>query len=93
MSNDSEPVPVYGCRWAWCRLTFSDNDALSRHVVFKHVRRAIPVRRKDLTMLRRAEEGLGDSLRVSDFMHDPSSELSKGIVLVVAGYWTRLNKQ
>ena len=87
---------LYGCRWAWCRLSFADDDALRNHVVFEHVRRAIPVRRKDISMLTRAEEGLGDSLKVSDIMRDPSSsqsqksELSKGIHFVATERRTRL---
>jgi hypothetical protein len=99
MSDNSQVVRVYGCRWAWCRLNFSDNDGLRNHVVFEHVRRAIPVRRKDILMLRRAEEGLGDSLKISDIMRDPSSslsqksELSKGIVLVAAEHRTRLKQK
>jgi hypothetical protein len=48
------------------------------------------VRRKDIPMLKRAEEGLGESLKMSDIMHDPSSslsqmsELSKGIIFIAA---------
>ena len=96
MSDDPEVVRVYGCRWAWCRLNFADNDTLWNHVVFEHVRRAIPVRRKEILMLRRTEEGLGDSLKISDIMRDPSSSLSqksKGIVLVAAEHGTQLKNK
>ena len=58
---------VNDCRWAWCRLTFPDGDAL-----LNHVRQATPVRRRDIPLLTRTEEGLGESLRLSDIMRDPS---------------------
>lgn len=98
MSGDSDPISVYSCRWAWCRLNFSDNDVLGRHVVLEHVRRAIPVRRKDLPMLRRAEEGLGESLKLSDIMRNPSSslsqksEFSRGTILVSVDLGMQLKK-
>jgi len=83
MSVD-QPAIVNGCRWAWCRLTFPDGDALLNHVIHEHVRRAIPVRRRDIPFLTRTEEGLGESLGLSDVMRDPSSSVeksSKGTVL------------
>lgn len=76
MSVD-DPAMVYNCKWSWCRLSFSDCNALTHHVIFEHVRRATPVRRRDILMLRRTEEGLGESIKLSDIMHDPSSSLSQ----------------
>src|SRR6266498_3054639 len=75
MSVD-QPAIVHGCRWSWCRLTFPDGDALLVHVIRDHVRHTIPVRRRDIPLLKRTEEGLGESLRLSDVMRDPSSSLN-----------------
>lgn len=72
-----DPPQVHCCKWSWCRLNFSDCDALVHHVVFEHVRRASPVRRKDIALLKRTEEGLGESIKLSDIMHNPSSSLSQ----------------
>jgi hypothetical protein len=57
------PQPYFSCRWDWCRLTFPTNALLVDHVIHEHVRSAQPVRRRDLPMLRRVEEGVGESLR------------------------------
>lgn len=59
------PHAVHGCYWGWCRLNFPTNAELNHHVINEHVRTAIPVKRSDLAMLRRAEEGMGDSLGFS----------------------------
>ncbi|KIM90960.1 hypothetical protein PILCRDRAFT_26766, partial [Piloderma croceum F 1598] len=57
------PQPtIHNCRWDWCRLTFPTNALLVDHVIHEHVRSAQPVPRRDLPMLRRAEEGVGESL-------------------------------
>ena len=66
VSNQGE----FSCRWAWCRLTFPDNVGLNEHVVHDHVRRAIPVRRRDISMIKRAEEGKGESFKISELMVD-----------------------
>lgn len=59
------PTHIHSCRWDWCRLTFSSNVLLVHHVVHEHVHKAQPVRRHDVPLLRRAEEGLGESWRLS----------------------------
>ncbi|KAF9481810.1 hypothetical protein BDN70DRAFT_802642, partial [Pholiota conissans] len=59
---------VYSCKWAWCRLTFSDNALLVQHVIHEHARRSIPVRRRDIAIVRRIEEGSGDSLHMSSLV-------------------------
>ena len=56
------PPRVHSCRWAWCRLTFSINAELVHHVIHDHVRQTIPVMLKDISMLKRAEEGIGESM-------------------------------
>jgi hypothetical protein len=53
---------IHSCRWAWCRLTFAINAELVHHVIHDHVRQAPPVLRKDIPMLKRAEEGIGESM-------------------------------
>jgi len=68
---------VYGCKWEWCRLSFLDQAALNEHVVLEHVRRAIPVRRRDIPIMRRVEEGAGESLKISDLMVGLSSAESQ----------------
>jgi len=60
VSSQDQPFQLFSCRWAWCRLTFSDNVALVHHVLHDHARRAIPVRRRDITMIKRMEEGKGE---------------------------------
>jgi hypothetical protein len=65
-SPSTSPAHIHNCRWDWCRLTFPTNALLIDHVIHTHVRKAEPVRRRDLPMLMRTEEGLGDSLRFSD---------------------------
>lgn len=61
-SSSVLPPRMHHCHWDWCRLTFPTNQLLLDHVIYEHVRKAQPVRRCDLPMLRRAEEGFGDSL-------------------------------
>ncbi|KAF8165538.1 hypothetical protein B0H34DRAFT_689499 [Crassisporium funariophilum] len=68
---------TYGCRWAWCRLTFSTNAELNKHVIHEHVHRAVPVRLQDIPMIRRAEEGMGESLRLSDLLRGSFSPNSR----------------
>ncbi|KAF8238842.1 hypothetical protein L208DRAFT_1387158 [Tricholoma matsutake] len=53
---------IHSCRWAWCCLSFSINAELVHHVIHDHVRQAVPVFRKDIPMLRRVEEGIGESM-------------------------------
>ena len=76
MSMD-QPFQLFSCKWAWCRLTFPDNAGLIQHVVHDHVRRAIPVRRRDISMIKRAEEGKGESFKISELMVDMYSYTSR----------------
>jgi hypothetical protein len=52
----------FGCRWDWCRLTFSSIVDLNHHVIYDHVRKTAPVSVRDLSVLRRAQEGIGESM-------------------------------
>ena len=67
-SSSSMDLPrrrFHPCRWDWCRSTFPTNAQLINHVLFEHVRNAKPVSRKDVSMLRRVEEGSGDTFSLS----------------------------
>jgi hypothetical protein len=46
---------IYNCRWSWCRESFFTNADLVHHVVDDHVRKSVPVRRRDIAYLRRVE--------------------------------------
>lgn len=59
------PRARHPCRWNWCRSTFPTNAQLIDHVLFEHVRNAKPVSRKDVSMLRRVEEGSGGPFTLS----------------------------
>ncbi|KIM46387.1 hypothetical protein M413DRAFT_441479 [Hebeloma cylindrosporum] len=61
-------VHIYSCKWAWCRSVFEEHPSLVHHVVHDHARRSIPVRRRDIPMIRRVEEGSGESLKISYMM-------------------------
>jgi hypothetical protein len=77
VSNLDQPFQLFSCKWAWCRLTFPDNPGLVHHVLHDHVRRAIPVRRRDISMIKRAEEGKGESFKISELMVDVYSYTSR----------------
>jgi len=66
-------IRIYGCKWAWCRSVFEDHPSLVRHVIYDHARRSTPVRRRDISLIRRAEEGSGESLRISYLMSGTES--------------------
>lgn len=82
MSISVSSPRLHPCRWEWCRLTFPTNALLINHVLVEHVRKAQPVRRKDLPMLRRVEEGSGESLHFS--------AAGEYYTLVLA-YWTNVD--
>ncbi|THH20488.1 hypothetical protein EW146_g880 [Bondarzewia mesenterica] len=48
---------LHVCCWDWCRTTFSTYQGLANHVVQEHIEKAQPVRRSNVKLLRRAEEG------------------------------------
>lgn len=45
------------CRWAWCKETFGTQDELVEHVLDEHVAKAMPTKKKDLPLERRARNG------------------------------------
>lgn len=65
------------CRWEWCRESFDASEKLIEHVIREHVNKAIPVRRRDIPLIRRAEEGTSESLGLSKFM--PSMDSNSGM--------------
>ena len=63
---------VSTCRWNWCTRSFSDRAGLMLHVEQDHIANAVPVKRKDVLLLQRVEDGvslegsyLGDSSLLS----------------------------
>ncbi|TFY52269.1 hypothetical protein EVG20_g10625 [Dentipellis fragilis] len=52
---------IHWCRWDWCRASFPVYKDLVDHVLEQHVRTAKPVKRKDVAMLRKAEEGRSEN--------------------------------
>lgn len=62
------------CRWTWCRRNFISKAELDHHVIHDHIQTAVPVRRKDLAMLKRADEGVGESLVTTAMLGSSSSE-------------------
>ena len=85
ISSQDQSVQLFSCKWAWCRSTFSKNAGLVHHVVHDHVHRAIPVRRRDISMIRRAEEGKGESLKISELMVDMYSYSSRESISYKSG--------
>lgn len=75
LSQDSS-VRTYPCRWHWCIESFSDNAALVGHVLKEHVHKAKPIKRLDIPLFRRAEEGSGESYKVPYLLHSQTSPAS-----------------
>jgi hypothetical protein len=45
------------CRWNWCTRSFPDHNGLVAHVEEDHIAKADPVKRKDVSLLQRVEDG------------------------------------
>jgi hypothetical protein len=69
-ATDSSPQApnLEECRWGWCRLAFSTHAELERHVIDEHVLVAKPINFSQVSAFARAEDGLGDSLHVSQLI-------------------------
>ncbi|KAF5321806.1 hypothetical protein D9619_000638 [Psilocybe cf. subviscida] len=63
-SSEEGCILAHPCRWGWCREILPTKDALIAHLL-EHTKHVIPVRRKDVALLRRIEEGTQQSLRIS----------------------------
>ncbi|KAF9247359.1 hypothetical protein BU15DRAFT_70172 [Melanogaster broomeanus] len=46
---------ILSCRWDWCRLTFSNLDALESHVKHDHIWPMQPMRKADIALMRRLD--------------------------------------
>ena len=66
------PVQLWSCKWAWCRETLTAKDDLLRHILITHVATAEKVKKKDVPLILRAEQGLSGTGVVS---HHPQSRL------------------
>lgn len=65
---------LHDCRWGWCRAVFSTKRELAHHVVVEHARKAVPVRRSEIALLRRAEQGIGESMSMGVTLSGTSGE-------------------
>lgn len=70
MSSASPPFVLEECRWAWCRSTFPSHSELERHVIDDHVRVAVPIRLSQLSAVVRAEDGVGESLNITQLINN-----------------------
>ncbi|KAF8076562.1 hypothetical protein FPV67DRAFT_1471953 [Lyophyllum atratum] len=75
LSQSQNHPEIHSCRWSWCRLTFDTNAGLEHHVIHDHVLTAVPVRRDDIAIYRRVEEGIGESLTLSGLGMSTSSHV------------------
>ncbi|KAI0260143.1 hypothetical protein BC834DRAFT_832196 [Gloeopeniophorella convolvens] len=48
---------LHSCRWDWCRYTTASHEGFVEHVISEHVEKAEPVKKKDVNLIRRVEEG------------------------------------
>ena len=54
--TDASPV-IAPCRWAWCRQIFDTDYKLVKHVLDEHIAAAIPLKRNDIPLEKRAIHG------------------------------------
>ncbi|KAI0050782.1 hypothetical protein FA95DRAFT_1555256 [Auriscalpium vulgare] len=52
---------LHFCQWDWCRASFPSRDLLRTHLVEEHVNKAVPVKQRDVKLIRQAEDGLSGS--------------------------------
>ena len=55
MHEDSNFLSV--CRWQWCSESFESPDRLADHVLKEHIEKAKPMKRRDVDVHRRAQDG------------------------------------
>jgi hypothetical protein len=48
---------LHSCRWDWCRFTTVLHDDFVQHVVSTHINNAEPVKRADISLIRKVEQG------------------------------------
>ncbi|KLO11273.1 hypothetical protein SCHPADRAFT_877127 [Schizopora paradoxa] len=56
MHEDSNFLSV--CRWQWCSESFDSPDRLADHVLKEHIEKAKPMKRRDVDVHRRAQDGV-----------------------------------
>ena len=58
IQNESQGMATpTGCRWGWCTATFESQVQLAKHVLNEHVAHAKPIKRKEIRMEVRAQDG------------------------------------
>ncbi|KAI0276201.1 hypothetical protein BGY98DRAFT_731251 [Russula aff. rugulosa BPL654] len=48
---------LHSCRWDWCRFTTVLHDDFVQHVISTHIDKAEPVKRADISFIRKVEQG------------------------------------
>jgi len=66
---------LHSCHWDWCRFTTAFHDALVEHVVSTHIEKAEPVKRADISLIRRVEQGASGNSGKSIFTR-PAADTS-----------------
>ncbi|KAF9495459.1 hypothetical protein BDN71DRAFT_1506805 [Pleurotus eryngii] len=57
---------IYECRWSWCREVFYNNQTRIQHIIDTHITGMLPDRKGDIRLLRLAQDGVGESMRLYD---------------------------
>ncbi|EGN93030.1 hypothetical protein SERLA73DRAFT_79072 [Serpula lacrymans var. lacrymans S7.3] len=52
----------HSCYWDWCRLTFPSSGQLTHHVIHDHVRKAKPMKKRDIIWMKKTDKSLSGSL-------------------------------
>ncbi|KAJ7284151.1 hypothetical protein C8J57DRAFT_1499125 [Mycena rebaudengoi] len=74
-SQWQEYTNVHGCRWEWCRNAYPTLLDLREHVLKDHIQVSEAVYLRDIPMLIRAEEGIGESISgMGGFSADSQSQ-------------------
>jgi hypothetical protein len=48
---------LHSCRWDWCRFTTVLHGDFVEHVISTHIDKAEPVKRADISLIRKVEQG------------------------------------
>jgi hypothetical protein len=62
---------LHSCRWDWCRFTTVLHDDFVQHVISTHIEKAEPVKKADVGLIRKVEQGAGHS---GESTFQPSSD-------------------
>ena len=58
---------LHSCRWDWCRFTTVLHDDFVQHVISTHIDKAEPVKRADISLIRKVEQGASGHSGKSNF--------------------------